>query len=311
MNTCRVAAIVLSLATAVHAADALPTADELQQLADKKDWAGLLAGTSRVLALKGPATANYDRADLWMKKGEAQLQSAQFLPASQSFAKAADEKGVSPEQSDKALALSRLAKKSDVKGYKTPSRQGPTQTFDVLDPMKRDAALAALFTADAADAQQRVEQMKVVTESKPLIEVAKQIGDLRPLDRVVNKSAEKSNAIEKTLADNFVDQMKKWSSASTKNLDSITEAANQMVQERYVDKYNRTSFRQHRQGLTSANQQELQKYIQRAEQLAGTYTAVQQSLGEAGKEAIKPAEAAIQAVYDQAKSIKADGARPG
>ncbi|MDB5327298.1 MAG: hypothetical protein JWM57_2867 [Phycisphaerales bacterium] len=310
MHAKRVAAIVLSLSAMLLAAETLPTAEELQQMVDKKDWAGLLAGTSRVLALKGTATAGYDRADLWTKKGEAQLQSAQFLPASQSFAKAAEEKGVAPDQSDKALAMSRLAKKSDAKGYKTPSRQGPMQTFDVLDPMKRNDALAALFTADAADAQQNAEKMKVVTDAKPLIDMAKQIADLRPLDRVVNKSSDKSDAIEKIVAENYVTQTKSWSTAAAKNLDAISASANEMVQQRTTDRLGRVTYREHRQGLTSGAQTDLQKYMQRAQQLAGTYTSIQQSMSEAGKTAIKPAETAIQGVYDQAKSIKAEAARP-
>ena len=310
MHAKRIAAIVLGLAAISQAADTLPTADELQQMVDKKDWAGLLGGTTRVLALKGPATAGYDRADLWMKKAEAQLQSAQFLPASQSFAKAADEKGVSPDQSDKALAMARLAKKSDAKGYRTPARQGPMQTFDILDPAKRTEALAALFSADAADAQQQADKLKVVTDAKPLIDFAKQLGELRPLDRVVNKNTEKSDAIEKTVAENFAAKMKEWSVAANKNLDAISASANEMVQERYTDKNNRAIFRQHRQGLTSAGQGELQKYMQRAQQLAGTYSSIQQSMSEAGKAAIKSAEADIQGVYDQAKTIKTDAARP-
>lgn len=305
----RIAVLTLALALTAQAADTLPTTEEVQQLFDKQDWPGVLAATGRVLAVRGPAAAGYDRVDLWMKKGEAQLQTNQFMPASQSYGFAAAEKTVTPEQSDLALAMSELAKKSDNKGYKTPAKQGPVEVYDIRDATKRDAAFAALFKADLTDLKQRVTQAKAVTDSKALTDLAKAVGQLAPLDRVVNKSTTASDALQKSIGDNFVSAADAWSKTSLKEMDDIQVRADEPIDINAKDSKGRTVVRQGKKGISQADMSELQKITQAGEKLAGTYTAVEKALDEAGQTAIKPAQQVIQSTYDKAKSMQSTGSR--
>ncbi|HEX8324764.1 MAG TPA: hypothetical protein VF595_12725 [Tepidisphaeraceae bacterium] len=303
-------ALTLLLTLPTHAADPLPTMDELQSLQAKKDWPALLGAVSRVLPVKGPATAAYDRTELWMMKGEAQLQSNQFVPASQSFANAAEEKTAPPEKADYALAMAELAKRSDAKGYKTPARQGPPQAFDIRDPAKRPEALAAMLNANHVDLTQRVKQVKVATESKPLVELAKNIAQSRPLDRVVNQSVAKTDALETELAQNFIDSVTKWSTAADEQLAEILARADEMVELRTQDAATgRVTVSQHRRGVQQADQGAIKKVMQQAEQLATTYGAVQKAMSQTGQAAIKPGEALVQGTYNRAKTLEIDRLR--
>lgn len=301
---------LLAFVAIARSAEPLPTPAEIQKLFDDKNWSALLSATTRVLALKGPATASFDRADLWMKKGEAQLQSAQFLPASQSFAKAADEKGAAADQVDLALATSRLAKRSDAKGYRTPSKLGPSRTFDVLNPATRPEAMAAMLEVDLIDLRQKIDQNKTTTESRLVLETLKTLADIRPVDRVVNKGVEKTDELEKTISSNFVDTISRWSDSTDVRLDAISAAANETVQQRYTDQNKRVIIREVRRGLTGNDAQEIQGYIQKSQQLAESYKDIQQKMSDTGRGVLKPAENSIQRIYDKAKLIRTDAARP-
>lgn len=305
----RVAVLTLALALCAQAADPLPTPEQVQALADKKDWPALLAAVSRVLPVKGPATAAYDRVDLWMKKGEAQLQSNQFLPASQSFANAASEKSATPEQADLAVAMAELTKKSDAKGYKTPGRQGPPQVFDIRDAAKRPDAFAALFTANFNDLTQRVKRVKVATDPKPLVDLAKSIGQLRALDRVVNKAAAKSDGLEKEMAGHFAESVNTWATSADRDLAVIQARADEVIEQRIKNAAGQITIRSQRRGVQPADQGDLRKVMQQAEKLATTFTAVGEAMTEPGQAALTPARATIQTTHDKAKMLQADSVR--
>src|SRR5262249_38076561 len=71
--------------------DSLPTMDELKGLMDQQQWQQLLQRSSRVVSLRGQAAQNYDRYDLLMMRGEAQLQMKNSPQAIASFKDAIDE----------------------------------------------------------------------------------------------------------------------------------------------------------------------------------------------------------------------------
>ncbi|MGC4031218.1 MAG: hypothetical protein QM754_05660 [Tepidisphaeraceae bacterium] len=300
------AAVLLFAVSAAHAADPLPTPEELQKLQDDKKWPELSSATARILALKGPVTDAYVRFDVWMKKAEAQLQSNQIAPAQQSFSKAAEEPKATPDQVDDAKAMALLVKRSDIKGYKTPGRAGPIQSFDIRDPQKRVNALAALFGVEYGDVKKRVDNSRGVTDARPLTEIAKAVSDLRSLDRVVNKSNDKSDELEKTLGENVAASAKKWSDTTIKSLDDMKKTADEIITERYRDAQNRQVTNTHRRGYTADNLTTSINYMNAAKKWAETYKTVQPLLGPTGQGAIQPAEAMIQTTFDRAKSVQQD-----
>ena len=298
--------VTLSLlfATAVaHAADSLPTSDEIQAMVDAKNWPGVLLATNRTLVLKGLAAESYDRVDLWTKKAEAQLHLNQFVPASQSMAKAAAEKAAKPEQADQALALSALFRHCDAKGYKSSAKLGTIKTFNVLDPAGRTDALAALFEGGYANITQELDRIKAAIDSKALLPLVKDIAELRPVDRVVNKSNEKSDALEKTLAGNFADQAKKWADPANKRIDELAKLGDERVEvQGQPDRLGRVTISSHRRGNNLDEVAELKRFMDQAKTFGTSYTTLEPALGSAGKEAIKPVKDTVEPVYDKAKS---------
>ena len=289
-------------------ADALPTPDDLQTLLAAKNWTGLLQATSRVLALQGPATAAFNRVDVWMLKAEAQLQSSQFTPASVSFDHAAAEKGATPEQQDLALASSALMKKSDHKGYqaKATAADPAPAVYDINDPAKRKTAIGALLNVECDALSARIDKLKTSSDIRAVTDLAKQAGELAPLDRVANGSAAKTDALQKQIGDNFVAAVQTWSDRTTTQLDDLNNAANKTTQIPQRDASGRTYYRDQKAGLTSTQQGQIRQIQQDAQRLAATYQAAVKSLDVAGKTAMDPSKDLIQRVYDHADQVRKD-----
>lgn len=287
-----------------HAADPLPTPEQIQAMADAKDWPSLLQATNRTLTLKGAIAEPYDRVGLWMKKAEAQLHLNQFVPASQSMAKAAAEKAAAPEQIDNALALSALFRHTDAKGYKSSARLGPIKLYDVKEPAGRRDALAALFEGGYADVAQEIDRIKAAVDAKALVPLAKDIDELRAIDRVVNKSNEKSDTLEKTLADNFADQARKWVKPVNERLDALAKLGDERVEvQSPPDRLGRVTISSHRRGNTPDEVAELKRFTDQAKKFGAAYVTLEPALGPVGKAAIKPVKDVVEPAYERAKSL--------
>ena len=302
--------VLVSIAAFSQAADPLPTADQIQASYDAKDWQGVLGATTRTLQLKGAAAQPYDRVDLWTKKAEAQLRLNQFAPASQSMAKVADEKTATPEQKDNAVALSVLFRKTDAKGFRSSAKIGAVKTFDVLDPTARKEALAVLFEAGYTDVSQQVDRAKASTDGRNLAALARSVGELRAMDRVVNKSNEKSDGLEKALGGNFADLAKKWAEPVTKRCDELLSLANENVVDRYNDGRGNILTTTRNRGNTTQEQGEAKKFMDEAKRLATAYATLEAALGDVGKAAIKPTVDAVDPAFKKAKQIVETTARP-
>src|SRR5437868_6583702 len=63
----------------------------IQQMLDDKKYVEVLKETQRILRLKGPAAEAYNKADVLMLRGEAQVQLKQMQPAIESLKQAVKE----------------------------------------------------------------------------------------------------------------------------------------------------------------------------------------------------------------------------
>jgi len=298
--------ILLAGASFARAADTLPSMDDLQKQLDAKDYPSVLAGTNRILQLRGPATASYHRTAVWMMKAEALLHSSQFGAAGQAYTSGAEEKDATDDERDLCLATATLLKHSDRKGYtpKATRDQPAPQTYDILDPQKRKDAIAALFNAELSDATPKIDKLKDTTVPNPLVSAAKALAELRPMERVVDKNADKVDALEKSLGDNFTKKMADWQSTNSKRLDELATLAQQTTISHYTDNkgivHSSTTYR----GLMAQEQTEIRDMEKQAQAYAQTEQQVAASLGEIGKAAIEPSQKTIQSLYDQAQSTR-------
>ncbi|HEX8324763.1 MAG TPA: hypothetical protein VF595_12720 [Tepidisphaeraceae bacterium] len=296
----RGAAVIALLTVAAAGADTLPSAAALQAMADSKDWPGLLAGTSRALALRTPAAA-YDRYDLWTKKAEAHLQLSQFGPASQSLASAAKETKITEKQRDTAVATARLLRKSTPKGYEPPTTDGLPQRFDILDTAIRPKALTAMLDGEIGDLKRRIGKFNVITDAKAMADAAKQLIELRPLDRVIHDSTEQTDVLEKTLGERFSDEVDEWARAADQRLAAI-EAG-----QRFVTKGGYDADRvKHKDGVgikgrSPQEDDEMRRYVKEAQVLAKSYTTLHSGLSEVGQEKVRGSEKRIEMIYYRAQ----------
>lgn len=296
---------ILLLAPLARAADPLPSMEELQKSLDDKNYPAVLTGTSRVLQLRGPVTASYHRTAVWMLKAEAQVQSSQFLAAAQAYTGGAEEKDATPDEKDLALASAMLMKHSDRKGYQpAATREHPApQAFDVLDPAKRKDAMAALFEVNLADLTQRAGNTKDALNPGPIVVVLKKIAEQRPLERTVDKSTDKLDAIEKIIGQNYTDQITKWSTACTTRLDALQTLSQQTIIKPYTDARGQTQNRTTIRGLMSPEQTEIRNMTSAAKNYAQAEQQISDLMGDAGKAAITPSQQLIQTVFDQSQTV--------
>lgn len=312
------AATVLCLTFLVRPliAEELPTAEELKALADQKQWQELLQATSRVLAVKTGKGAEYDRVAVWCMKAEAQMQTAQFIPAADSFEKSAAESKAAPEQVDWGIAMSQVARKSDKRGYRPDAtKEDPNpKTYDILKETERKDAIAAIFDVQASALAKRFEKIKAVLPPKPTVDLIKDTVESQHLERAGIGNTDRTDKMLEEVGTAFTDGATKWSDTTVARCGEISKTANEMIQdtERVTERVNGRDrvterVRLRKRGLTGNDSKELKDLMAAAEKLADNYKQIEKALPEKSRTTIVPAKAAVQRAYDEAeKVLKAD-----
>jgi len=307
MNRAMLAIGILLLSSAfVTAADDLPTPEQLKQLETDKNWVELLKGTTKALALKGPAAEKFNRAELWIQKAEAQLQQKQFIPASESFKNAAEEKTVAPEIADTCTAMSALVRKSDARGYRVPqTKDNPSPpAFDIFDPATRTDAMKALFDSEYTDLKKDLDKAKTKPALPELIKIAKQAKPLPTLERAATKTDEQSKQLVADVGTQASETIGKWVESSRTQIDKIRESANRMirVKAREIPGQTVSGHTLQKAGLSGQDRSDLQGIMKECEKIAGLYKQYIDAVGEA-RDAMVDVPKRVENVFEEAKNV--------
>ena len=220
-----------SLAAAQAKADPLPTMQEMEVLYNEKQWQPLLQKTSRVLPLRGQAAQNYDRYQIYMWRGEAQLQLKANSQAVAMFKDAAEET-TEPEKIATARASALLVKRSNNGKYtrKSPATQpAGEKTFDVTDPAKRKDAFVALAEDEAAALEPKAKAAAAGKSLKPIADMFQMVEDLRAAELAGTGKTDRTDGLitplaahAKTLTGDEVQRQKQ-------RVDKIDASANKII----------------------------------------------------------------------------------
>lgn len=187
MTTHRRLAAVLLLAAPLLFAGAdsaeLPSPAQLHALADAGQYHEALKQILRIVTLSGPAAAAYDRYDLFMLRGECQLQVHQ-QPAALASLALAKKQAVTQQKYDLLVAptaLTYLVQHSSAYQY-TPKAPGSQKPIPWLDRTHRPEAYAALFADDFPLAAKQTAAIAKTKSIPPLEEVARLVGSIHALE---------------------------------------------------------------------------------------------------------------------------------
>jgi hypothetical protein len=194
-----------STSPAPTAGPALPTAVDVRKQVDEAQYRDALKNLQRILDLKGPPAAAYDRAEMLLLRAECQLQIRQFQAARTSLDAAVKEaRGPvpSPDQLAKALALSALVAKSPNMLYTPRNRTGPLapKPIDILDRVTRPAAFKALFEDSLPDGKARVRNAAIAETLPPILDAARDLATLRAIEKAATDDDAQSKALVADLA---------------------------------------------------------------------------------------------------------------
>ena len=234
---------------------AIPTFEQLQAQFKAGNYAEVLRGISRCLALKGEPAKAYDRYDLLMLRGETLVQTKVMSSAGVAYAQAAKSTDDAKKKAD-ARAMELLVQKSTPAGYvprTTPkddkndpgSAAAPGinpsssvgQPIPFTDKSGRHLALSALFEDDLARVQPRCEAAARQDSIPPIIEALKSLVDLHDIETAASGSDKRTHALSADLTGHahklFSSTLKSmsrredaiWSSARKRRHDSRATAA--------------------------------------------------------------------------------------
>lgn len=220
--------------------DAPPSQQTIQKTFDEGDYGETIQLASRALALKGDATATYDRYEVLMLKGEAHLRLRQLRFAGDAFAAAASETD-DEVKAARARATRRLIRES--KGLKVqrhfPKKDGP-QSADLLDPGARDDALAIAYDDLRTAAAPKIKAALRARTLPPISEALERLGELHDIELASTGGDAGLLATRHDLGERAQELIGKELDRLEKSVLDIRESANTVVEEKL---YETTSLR--------------------------------------------------------------------
>jgi hypothetical protein len=188
-------------ATRPAAPAALPTADDIQALADAGRHRDVIKAVSRVVTLRGDEATRYDRPRMLMLKADAHLALKERQPALVTLELARKEAN---ERADvraeaKAMAMAALIRKS-ADGKYVP-RTGDDHTgIEIADPETRREAVRALYRDERAAFGQAVAEAKTELDLPSITELTDQFLIVQALELAVTGKHEEGDEAANKLA---------------------------------------------------------------------------------------------------------------
>jgi len=288
-----VAVCALAIPARGQSAQPLPAKEELHQLLDSGQYQVLLQKVSRVLGLRPDAAQGYDRADLFMMKGEAQLHLKQIPAAADAFAQAGKEAKDLPSAAT-AIATEALVRKSPGLKYK-PKGATAAQAVDVLDRGARKGAFALLYADETAEAAPKLKAAASATSLPPLMDALKNVSRLRALEIAATGKDDQTMASVKDLADRARQLMADAVRSMSVQVQQISQLAHTQLQTR-----DRNGFVHLRErGLDASNTATLKETINTADRIIQ----VSKDLASASK------VEALQTVTADAEKVRGDASQ--
>jgi hypothetical protein len=186
----------------------LPTAAGVRKQVEDGQYRDALKNLLRILDLKGPPAAAYNRVEMLLLRAECQLQIRE-TQAAQTALDAAEKEarggnGVPPDpgQFGKALAFSALIAKSPGMLYTPQIHTGPLapKPINILDRAARPTAYKALFTDSLAEVKIKVRVAQGVNAKPPILDAAKAVATLRALEKAGTGDDAQSKVLAAELA---------------------------------------------------------------------------------------------------------------
>ena len=238
------------------APNALPSMLELQALEADGKQRDALRLLIRVLELKGPAAAEYDRTELLILRANCLLEIREQRSALDAFA-AARKQAIDdskPDLAAKAAAMELLITRSSAFQY-TPKTGDSKEPISILDPLKRPRAMLCLYADEMAAIQAKYKAVLAARNLPPIIEFCKLAVAIRGLELAIDGNNEKTTAMFADLSKHAAALMKSELDAYTNQTEMTLAQADRLITQdyQYTDPATGKSFVQthiQKRGLT-------------------------------------------------------------
>jgi hypothetical protein len=297
--------VLMMLAGSARAADGLPSLEDMKKMETDGKWSELAAACAQVVNLRGEAAKAYPPVEVWLLRGEAQLQLNQFSPASLSFGKVPQQEGVEQKVADQAEAMSQLLKRTDARGYTPrPTRQVPKpQTYPIIDKAARSAAIKALYESELSEVKSDLATTKTKFSFSAVEKTIRQIVELQPLERAATEKADTCKALVDEATAMVGDMMVASAEKMNTEVERIEKNANETV--RVPDPKDKTNkrFLIRKKGLSSSDRQALQKMITDCRKVASDYQEVERLLKDKPTNSFADAPKKVTQLHDNAERV--------
>ena len=254
----------------------LPTADDVRNQVDAKDYRGALQSLLRVLDLKGSAAEPYDRAEMLLLRAECQMQIRQTKAALDSLDAALKECAAKGKADMGALVLAHteLLLNSPNMQYvsRTRSSASPPKPINILDRQVRPDAYQALLDDEWDAQEQRIKAALEAPTMPPILEAAKIVATLRGVEKGATGSTHRSDDWAASLSQHARAVLAGSLNDMGESVDKIIASANEMVVVP-VPKYDAASGKSwlenvsQKRGLNSRDRQNLKVVTQTCAQI--------------------------------------------
>jgi hypothetical protein len=179
---------------AVAANQDLPSVDDLKRMYDDKKYEDLVIKLSFVLSLHNEAGRSYDRYELYMLKGEAQMGRRQPVAASDAYVRAAKHT-TDKTQLAMAVAMSELSRRCPNMKFTPQTGAAKGRQIDVTDPQARKPAFAALYADELVAAKWAIKDASEATTIPPIFDVIPWLKKLSAIEIAATDSDTQSAAL--------------------------------------------------------------------------------------------------------------------
>jgi hypothetical protein len=265
-------------------ANSPPTADDVQQALDHRDFGTAAKLASKLLALKGVPAAGLDRFQLWTMKGDAQIGQKLISNAIESYTQALKETN-DPQQTAMVKATILLLHHATGSTYVPKAAPAPGETktgpLDLTDHEKRKQAFGALLTDLLVPLQPKIKSAMTSQSVVAIWPVLQQVEELEMLDELSNGNTDKTMQSVAGLSEHARTLISTALKGMWQRLDDIDKAANRttnMTQQAFMPNggfySNNTPIKA---GLTEGNKKELNDIIHTCQQIQDAANAFSQS----------------------------------
>jgi hypothetical protein len=207
-------------------AKGVPTTDEIRQMLADKQYRRVLREVARVSALKGEDAAAYDKGQLLLLRGEAQLGLRIQPGAAKSFRDAADT-ATRDEDRATARALAMLLSKSEDLVYTPKTGEATGRGIDII--ADRKAALAALLADEFAAVEPKAQDAQGAKSIADVLEAAKAAAPVGQLELAVTGSRKRVDEMMNGFATQIATLLDQTLLDLDRQADNIEQSAQTMM----------------------------------------------------------------------------------